>query len=198
MLKGKLLLGVVALALIFPAQAQEPGSRRSDRDPSGAARLQAGDDRLGRSRPAWALAGRPSQRHAAATRAEQGNRVFLTDEEMAARAQRIEAAAARYYNETAGDRLGQGHRVEMGVPNRRTSLIVRPASGDDRGRQAPLRIDALELAFGPNLRLDDRFRQLGPVHHARASGLDAADAVQQRHPHFPGARVGRHPARDDP
>ena len=60
---------------------------------------------------------------------EQGNRVFLTDEEMAARAQRIEAAAARYDNEDAGGRLGQGHWVEMGVPNRRTSLIVSPANG---------------------------------------------------------------------
>ena len=60
---------------------------------------------------------------------EQGNRVFLTEEEMAARAQRIEAAAARYDNEDADDRLGQGHWVEMGVPNRRTSLLVSPPNG---------------------------------------------------------------------
>jgi hypothetical protein len=60
---------------------------------------------------------------------EQGNRAFLTEEEMTARAQRIEAAAARYDNEDAGGRLGQGHWVEMGVPNRRTSLIVSPANG---------------------------------------------------------------------
>lgn len=60
---------------------------------------------------------------------EQGNRVFLTDEEMAARAARIEAAVARYENEDAGDKLGQGHWVEMGRPNRRTSLIVSPANG---------------------------------------------------------------------
>jgi hypothetical protein len=70
------------------------------------------------------LNGTPMQRDPA-----QGNRVFLTDEEFAARAQRIEAAASRYENEDQGDRLGQGHWVEMGQPSRRTSLLVSPADG---------------------------------------------------------------------
>jgi hypothetical protein len=70
------------------------------------------------------LNGTPMQRDP-----EQGNRIFLTDEEYAARSQRIDTAASRYENEDAGDRLGQGHWVEMGEPNRRTSLLVSPANG---------------------------------------------------------------------
>jgi hypothetical protein len=70
------------------------------------------------------LNGTPMQRDPA-----QGNRHFLTDEEFAARAQRVESAAARYENEHSDDRLGQGHWVEMGQPSRRTSLLVSPANG---------------------------------------------------------------------
>ena len=83
-----------------------------------------GDPDLRGMWPVDHLNGTPLQRTV-----EQGNRVFLTDEEMAARATRIEAAAARYENETSEDRLGQGHWVEMGEPTRRTSLIVSPANG---------------------------------------------------------------------
>jgi hypothetical protein len=70
------------------------------------------------------LNGTPMQRDPA-----QGNRIFLTDEEYAARTQKIDSAASRYENEDEGDRLGQGHWVEMGEPNRRTSLLVSPANG---------------------------------------------------------------------
>ena len=70
------------------------------------------------------LNGTPMQRDPA-----QGDRHFLTDEEFAARAARIDAAAARYANEDEGGRLGQGHWVEMGEPSRRTSLLVAPANG---------------------------------------------------------------------
>lgn len=70
------------------------------------------------------LNGTPMQRDPA-----QGDRHFLTDEEFAARAQRVEGAAARYANEDQSDRLGQGHWVEMGEPSRRTSLLVSPANG---------------------------------------------------------------------
>ena len=78
-------------------------------------------------RGAWPidyLNGTPMQRDPA-----QGDRIFLTDEEYAARSQRIDSAASRYENEDEGDRLGQGHWVEMGEPNRRTSLLVSPANG---------------------------------------------------------------------
>jgi len=70
------------------------------------------------------LNGTPLQRDPA-----QGNRIFLTDEEYAARAKRVDTAAARYNNEESGDKLGQGHWVEMGTPNWRTSLLISPANG---------------------------------------------------------------------
>ncbi len=60
---------------------------------------------------------------------EQGNRVFLTDEELAERQERIERLAGRYDAEHAGDSIGQGHWVEMGETSRRTSLLVIPANG---------------------------------------------------------------------
>jgi len=60
---------------------------------------------------------------------EQGNRVFMTEEEFAERAERIARLAGRYENEDSQDALGQGHWVEMGEINRRTSLMVRPANG---------------------------------------------------------------------
>ncbi len=60
---------------------------------------------------------------------EFGDREFLTDEEYAERAGRIEAAAARYENEDSSDTMGMGHWAEMGEPNRRTSLIIDPPNG---------------------------------------------------------------------
>jgi len=60
---------------------------------------------------------------------EQGNRHFLTDEEFAARQTRIDALAARYENEDSSGAMGQGHWVEMGNANRRTSLLVVPQNG---------------------------------------------------------------------
>ncbi len=60
---------------------------------------------------------------------EQGNRVFLTDEEYAAKTQRIDAAAARYENEDSSDTMGMGHWAEMGESNRRTSFLTVPANG---------------------------------------------------------------------
>ena len=87
------------------------------------------------------LNGTPMQRTPA-----QGNRVFMTDEEYAERAKRIESLAQRYENEESGDRLGQGHWVEMGEINRRTSLMVLPANGrmpemteDGKRRSATMR-----------------------------------------------------------
>ena len=60
---------------------------------------------------------------------EQGNRVFMTDEEYAERKERIDRLAGRYDAEDSSDSLGQGHWVEMGEINRRTSLMVQPANG---------------------------------------------------------------------
>src|SRR5690606_28760803 len=125
----KLLASGIALTVVAAAHAQEPSQADltilpevpQDYQPAETA---WGDPDLRGRWPIDHLNGTPLQRTP-----EQGERVFLTDEEMAQRTQRIEAAAARYENEDAGDRLGQGHWVEMGEPNRRTSLLVSPANG---------------------------------------------------------------------
>jgi hypothetical protein len=129
MLRTKPIAAAVAALLAMPAAAQQavPVDLTAvppvpqDYSPGTTA---WGDPDLRGRWPIDHLNGTPLQRTP-----EQGNRVFLTEEEMAARAQRIQAAAARYDNEHADDRLGQGHWVEMGQPNRRTSLIVSPANG---------------------------------------------------------------------
>jgi hypothetical protein len=59
----------------------------------------------------------------------QGNRVFLTDEEFAAREKQLDATAARYAAEEKSGKLGMGHWVEPGTPNRRTSLLIDPKNG---------------------------------------------------------------------
>lgn len=127
--KGRFLSSVVALAIGSAAHAQEAVSEDltvlpavpQDYQPTKTA---WGDPDFRGRWPIDHLNGTPLQRTP-----EQGNRALLTDEEMAQRKQRIEAAAARYENEDAADRLGQGHWVEMGEPSRRTSLIVSPANG---------------------------------------------------------------------
>lgn len=70
------------------------------------------------------LNGTPMQRDPS-----QGNRMFLTDAEFAARSEKVNSAAGRADAEDASGKLGQGHWVEMGTPTRRTSLLVSPANG---------------------------------------------------------------------
>ncbi len=120
-LNGKLLAGALALGTMSMAHAQEPAAEDLVTVPS------IPDDYTPQTTP-WGdpdfrgrwpidhLNGTPLQRTP-----EQGNRMFLTDAEMAERTKRVETAAARYDNEDASDRLGQGHWVEMGEPSRRTS-----------------------------------------------------------------------------
>ncbi|WP_126174132.1 hypothetical protein [Altericroceibacterium xinjiangense] len=83
-----------------------------------------GDPDLRGTWPIDHLNGLPLQRTA-----EQGNRVFLTDEEFTERQERINKLANRYEDDSSSDRLGQGHWVEMGEPSRRTSLLVQPSNG---------------------------------------------------------------------
>ena len=127
--RTKLISAALAAALAMPAGAQQTIPQDLTVVPPiprnyAPAKTSWGDPDLRGRWPIDHLNGTPLQRTP-----EQGNRVFLNEEEMAARAQRIEAAAARYANEDADDRLGQGHWVEMGEPNRRTSLIISPANG---------------------------------------------------------------------
>ncbi len=74
--------------------------------------------------PVGHLTGTPFQRPD-----EFGMREFLSDAEYMEREARLEAAAARYENEDAQDKIGMGHWAETGKPNRRTSLITDPADG---------------------------------------------------------------------
>jgi len=70
------------------------------------------------------LGGLPLQRTA-----EQGNRVFLNDEEFADREKRMEKSRNAAEAETKANKLGMGNWVEMTGAGRRTSLLVDPANG---------------------------------------------------------------------
>src|SRR6188768_2903123 len=58
-----------------------------------------------------------------------GDRRYLTDEEFAERVERLRGLNARYDDEIANNKMGNGHWAEMGRPNRLTSLIMEPANG---------------------------------------------------------------------
>ena len=58
-----------------------------------------------------------------------GNRIFLTDEEFAERADMVAELAKRYENEDSSGTMGIGHWAEVAAANRRTSWIVSPANG---------------------------------------------------------------------
>jgi hypothetical protein len=58
-----------------------------------------------------------------------GGRRYLTDEEFAERVERLRGLNARYDQEIATNKMGNGHWAEMGEPNRLTSLIMEPANG---------------------------------------------------------------------
>jgi hypothetical protein len=89
-----------------------------------APRTEWGDPDLTGMWPLDTLNGTPVQRPESF-----GTRRFLTDEEFADRAARLEGLNARYDEEIAANKMGIGHWAEMGQPNRLTSLIVEPANG---------------------------------------------------------------------
>jgi len=60
---------------------------------------------------------------------EFGDRRYVTDEEYAARVERLRGLNARYDDEIAANKMNAGHWAEMGEPNRLTSLIMEPANG---------------------------------------------------------------------
>ncbi|MEN7538317.1 VOC family protein [Aurantiacibacter flavus] len=60
---------------------------------------------------------------------EQGNRVFLTEEEYRAKVDQLQTLRDRYEAEDEGGTMGQGHWTEMGDANRRTSFLTVPANG---------------------------------------------------------------------
>lgn len=61
---------------------------------------------------------------------EYGERLHLTDEEFARRAQQLEARNQAYIEEIENNKMGMGHWAEAGqIPTRQTSLIVDPPDG---------------------------------------------------------------------
>jgi hypothetical protein len=74
--------------------------------------------------PIGHLTGTPLQRPP-----QYGDRLYLTDEEMAQKEQRLAAQSSRYASEEKENKLNMGHWAETGEPNRLTSLIVEPKNG---------------------------------------------------------------------
>jgi hypothetical protein len=119
--------GLAALALLAgcsrPADDGATGGHQQSGD-GAAPRTPWGDPDLRGMWPVDKLNGTPVQRPESA-----GERRFLTDEEFAQRAERLGALNARYDEEIANNKMGNGHWTEMGEPNRLTSLIVEPPNG---------------------------------------------------------------------
>jgi hypothetical protein len=99
------------------AAAQRPSSWQAPRTPWGDPDLQG-------MWPIDHINGTPLQRPT-----EFGERRYLTDEEFAARVERLGTLNARYDEEIASNRMNMGHWAEMGEPNRLTSLVVEPSNG---------------------------------------------------------------------
>jgi hypothetical protein len=129
--RGAIGSAMLALSMVQPlsfAAAQAPGADLTVVPPVPKTyqpkKTAWGDPDLRGGWPIDHLNGTPMQRDP-----KQGNRMFLSDAEFAERTQKIDAAASRYNKEESGDKLGQGHWVEMGEASRRTSLLVAPADG---------------------------------------------------------------------
>jgi hypothetical protein len=58
-----------------------------------------------------------------------GNRFYLTEEELAQRAEQANASAERYREEEEQGKIGMGHWVESDVSGAQTALLVDPANG---------------------------------------------------------------------
>lgn len=74
--------------------------------------------------PIDSLGGLPLQRTV-----EQGNRVYLTDEEYQRREAQMDRSRNAAANETKSNKLGMGNWVEMTGAGRRTSLLIDPPNG---------------------------------------------------------------------
>ncbi len=113
---------VPAVAAVLVGCNGEPGS------PAGGAyaapRTPWGDPDLTGMWPIDKLNGTPVQRPQSF-----GDRRYLTDQEYTERVERLRTLNARYDEEIAANKMGNGHWAEMGQPNRLTSLIIEPADG---------------------------------------------------------------------
>ena len=120
-----------------------------------------------------------------------GNRFYLTQEELKQRAEQENASEKRYKTrrQAGQDRHGPLGRIRCQrradrVPGRSANGKL-PAfterRGDVQGR--PFELER------PPVRLGERLRHLGSLHHPRLPGLDVPVPLQQRHPHRAVARA---------
>jgi hypothetical protein len=118
------LVPVIAAALA--ACNGEPGADEASGSAGGylVPRTAWGDPDLQGMWPIDELNGTPVQRPQSF-----GERRLLTEAEFAERVERLRGLNARYDQEIAANKMGQGHWAEMGEPNRLTSLIMEPANG---------------------------------------------------------------------
>jgi hypothetical protein len=112
---------VPAVAAVLVGCNGEPGSVASA---YAAPRTPWGDPDLTGMWPIDKLNGTPVQRPQSF-----GDRRYLTDQEYTERVERLQTLNARYDEEIAANKMGNGHWAEMGQPNRLTSLIMEPADG---------------------------------------------------------------------
>jgi hypothetical protein len=113
---------VAAFVVALVGCSGESGSAASDAYV--APRTPWGDPDLTGMWPIDKLNGTPVQRPESF-----GGRRYLTDEEFAERVERLRGLDARYDQEIATNKMGNGHWAEIGQPNRLTSLIVEPTNG---------------------------------------------------------------------
>ena len=127
------LTAVSAQQAAAPAAATPPASAAAPRDLTvlppvptsyNPKKTAWGDPDLRGTWPIDNLGGLPMQRTP-----EQGNRVFLTEQEFADREARMEKSRGAAEAETKANKLGMGNWVEMTGAGRRTSLLVAPANG---------------------------------------------------------------------
>jgi len=119
-----LLASGLAVALAGCSRDPAAGSAAGAGGAYASPRTPWGDPDLQGMWPIDKLNGTPVQRPP-----ELGRRRYLTDDEYAARVERLRGLNARYDEEIAGNKMGIGHWAEMGQPNRLTSLIVEPTNG---------------------------------------------------------------------
>jgi hypothetical protein len=115
---------VPAMAAVLAACNGEPGAGLAADAGYVVPRTAWGDPDLEGMWPIDKLNGTPVQRPESF-----GERRLLTEAEFAERVERLRGLNARYDEEIAANKMGQGHWAEMGEPNRLTSLIMEPANG---------------------------------------------------------------------
>ena len=125
-----LALGVVAAGIVVAACTDPDAAVAQTADESGSdsswehPRTPWGDPDLRGTWPIGHLIGTPFQRPE-----EMGTREFLTEEEYAERAERVQARNTRYEEEQESNSIGMGHWAEATSMTRLTSLLVHPEDG---------------------------------------------------------------------